>query len=107
LAVVSEDVRLSVKEAAVMESPSVRADVNEVFDRLSELTGVTPPCPFCTHTEWTRTALGRILEIRALSTEDATAEPMFTIALGFTCVRCGFVRIHEVDPAAWGLPATE
>jgi len=88
-----------------MEIPGVKAKVDRTFQAITGRTGPNPKCPFCLHDEWARTGLGRVVHIATVSEEDPTAETLFTTSLGFTCTHCGFVRLHEVDPANWGLPS--
>jgi hypothetical protein len=52
-----------------MESPTVKAFINDVFNHLSQLTGRNPQCPFCANDEGSRAAGDRIIEVRTVADE--------------------------------------
>lgn len=87
-----------------MQLPGVKARIDKVFNKITETTGANRECPFCGNLEWMRTGHGHVVEVPINVEENPTAKPLFTTALGFTCTRCGFIRLHEVDPASWGRP---
>lgn len=87
-----------------MEIPGVKQAVDGCYDRLNEITGPSPACPFCEARDWARLAGGRITELSNVSEEQPTVDAMKSTTLGLTCTRCGFVRLHYVDPRSWGMP---
>jgi hypothetical protein len=88
-----------------MEIEGVKARIDECFDAIAEFVGRHPKCPFCMNDEWARAAETRVFELRTVAEEKPTAEPLSVTALGWICTRCGFLRLHQVDPASWGMPS--
>jgi hypothetical protein len=87
-----------------MEIPGVKALIDQAFEKLTQRTGRYPQCPFCSHNDWARLGGRRVILIPTIVEENPTSEPVPQTALGFVCTHCGFLRIHAVDPASWGLP---
>ena len=88
-----------------MQIPGIRERIEQVFHELDSRLGGRPDCPICGNKDWTRVGDGRVIEIRTVREDDPTAAPLFTTALGLSCMHCGFLRFHEADTASWGMPA--
>lgn len=88
-----------------MEIPGVKQAIDGCYDRLNEITGASPTCPFCEGRDWARLAGGRVTELWNTRQENQpTRDTVTSTTLGFLCTRCGFVRLHYVDPRSWGMP---
>ena len=87
-----------------MEIPGVKALIDQAFKLIEQRTGGQPQCPFCSNNDWARLAGERVIEVPTVAEYEAGAEPVFATALGLMCTRCGFLRLHAIDPVLWGNP---
>lgn len=84
----------------------VSAALTALYDHMNEITGKNPACPFCGGDEWTRGG-DWIAEVRIVNEpQTPPLRASNTTTLTFTCAGCGFLRLHEVDPASWGRPGS-
>ena len=85
-----------------MKELPIDAAIEDFLDAVYEETGSGVVCPFCHNAEWEHsvdTPMGvTAVKIRPPVSDDDSTWTGY-VAVGLSCTKCGFIRLHKVDLA--------